>query len=128
MKPPVADLEARVKKIVVEALDVPVDQVNAHSSLIADLNAESIDFLDITFRLESEFDIKIPEDEIWQGSIDSTDQAEIDRGVAQLRARMPDFAWHRLPEHVTPADLPMLITVQTIVDYIVGRLDGPSVK
>lgn len=120
------DLEMRVRTIVSEALDVPLDQVHGHSSLIADLNAESIDFLDIAFRLESAFDIKIPEEELWRGSLDTTDDASLARGVAELRARMPDFAWHRVPEPLTRGDLPMLITVQTIVDYLRRRLEGAS--
>src|SRR5262249_34992605 len=124
MSAPAADVEARVRSIVSEALDVPLGQVHAHSSLIADLNAESIDFLDIAFRLESAFDIKIPEEDLWRGSIDTTDDASIARGIAELRARMPDFSWHRLPESVTRADLSMLITVQTIVDYLQGRVDA----
>jgi acyl carrier protein len=126
MTAPAADVEVRVRAIVSEALDVPLDQVHAHSSLVGDLNAESIDFLDIAFRLESAFDIKIPEEELWRGSLDATDDASIARGVAELRVRMPDFAWHRVPEKVTRADLPMLITVQTIVDYLRRRFDDAS--
>jgi acyl carrier protein len=119
-----ADVDARVRAIVAEALDVPLDTVHAHASLIADLNAESIDFLDILFRLESGFDIRIPEEEIWRGSLDTTDEASIAAGIAHLRARMPEFPWHRLPDPMTRGDLPMLITVQTIVDYIRRRVDG----
>ena len=119
-----ADVDARVKAIVAEALDVPLDKVHAHASLIADLNAESIDFLDILFRLESEFDIRIPEEDIWRGSLDTTDESSIAAGIAQLRARMPEFPWQRLPDPMTRGDLPMLITVQTIVDYIRRRVDG----
>ena len=126
MSPSVTDIEARVKKVVADALDVSVDQVHAHASLVADLNAESIDFLDLTYRLESEFDVRIPEEEIWRGSVDATDDASIARSIAQLRLRMPDFPWNRLPERVTRADLPELITVQTIVDYLVRKLDGAS--
>jgi len=119
-----ADIGRRVKAIVAAALDVPLDTVHAHASLIADLNAESIDFLDILFRLEEEFDIKIPEEEIWRGSIDATDDSSIAAGIAQLRARLPEFPWHRLPDPITRGDLPMLITVQTIVDYIGRRVEG----
>jgi acyl carrier protein len=119
-----SDMEGRVKVIISEALDVPLHEVKANASLVADLNAESIDFLDIVFRLESAFGIKIPEDEIWRGSIDPTSDASIAEGIARLRARMPEFAWHRLPEPMTRGDLPMLITVQTIVDYIRRRVDA----
>jgi acyl carrier protein len=126
MTAPSDGVETRVKTIVAEALDVPLDRVRPHSSLVADLNAESIDFLDIEFRLESAFDIRIPEQDIWRGSLDTTDDASIGRGIAELRARMPDFPWHRVPEPFTRADLPMLITVQTIVDYMRRRLGDAS--
>lgn len=119
-----ADLETRVKHIVASALDVPVDGVHNHSSLINDLNAESIDFLDIMFRLESAFGIEIPESDLWRGSIDVTNEAAIAAGVEQLRARMPEFGWERLPAKLTRADLPALITVQTIVDYMRRRVEG----
>jgi acyl carrier protein len=65
MSIPVAD---RVVEIVSDALDVARDRVHVHSSLIADLGAESIDFLDILFRVERAFDIKIPEDEMWKAA------------------------------------------------------------
>lgn len=118
-----ADLDARVKQIVASALDVPLADVRNHSSLINDLGAESIDFIDIVFRLESAFGIEIPED-IWKGSIDATDDAAIAAGVERLRASMPDFRWETLPQTITRAHLPALITVQTILDYMHRRLDG----
>ena len=120
-----ADLEPRVKQIVASALDVPLADVRNHSSLINDLGAESIDFIDIVFRLESAFGIEIPED-IWKGSIDSADEAAIADGVARLRVSMPDFRWESLPETITRAHLPALITVQTILDYMQRRLNGGS--
>ena len=120
-----ADLEPRVKQIVASALDVPLADVRNHSSLINDLGAESIDFIDIVFRLESAFGIEIPED-IWKGSIDSADEAAIADGVARLRVSMPDFRWESLPETITRAHLPALITVQTILDYLQRRLNGSS--
>lgn len=61
------DLCARVVAIVAEALDVTPERVRLDSSLIDDLGAESIDFLDILFRVETAFGIKIPEDEMWKG-------------------------------------------------------------
>ena len=61
------DVRERVVAIVSEALDVKRDRVQMQSSLIVDLGAESIDFLDILFRLENAFGIKIPEDDVWKG-------------------------------------------------------------
>ncbi len=76
------------------------------------------------FRLESEFAIEIPQEEIWKGSIDVSDDATIQAGVARLRAAMPEFRWEALPEPITKADLPALITVQTITDYVRRRVEG----
>lgn len=114
-------LSTRVKTILAEALDVPLAEVRDHSSLVDDLGAESIDFLDLVFRLEHAFGIQIPEDELWRGSISGKDPVALDDGIARLKARMPEFRWDRLPDPVTRADLPRLITTGTIVDYLDRR-------
>ena len=124
MSVPHTEIARRVRAIVASALDVPSERVVRHASLINDLNAESIDFIDIVFRLESEFGIDIPQEEIWKGSIDATDDAAIQAGVERLKATMPEFRWESLPASITRADLPALITVQTITDYVARRLDG----
>src|SRR3954452_297922 len=97
------DIHARVASILVEALGVDEDDVIPSATLQGDLGAESIDFLDIVFRLEREFGIKIPREELFPDSI-LRDQADLgqegrltDRGMIELRSRMPyadvaDFA------------------------------------
>lgn len=120
------DLEPRVRQIVASALDRPLDEVQRHSSLINDLGAESIDFIDIVFRLETEFGIEIPQEEIWAGSIDASDDATLAAGIERLKAAMPDFRWGALPATMTKADLPALITVQTVTDYLRRRLERES--
>jgi len=122
------DMDARVRHIVASALDVPVERVENHSSLINDLGAESIDFIDIVFRLESAFDIEIPQEDMWKGSIDGSDEASIAAGVARLKAAMPDFRWDALPEKLTRNELPALITVQTITDYLRKRLHAADTR
>ena len=122
--PGVAD---RVRRIVAEALDRPEADVLPSSSLIDDLGAESIDFLDLVFRLESAFGIKIAEDDLWAGSANlaRADAETFERGIARLRSEMPDFPWDRFPQGVTRADLPRLITVRTIVQYL-ERVAAPG--
>lgn len=118
------DIYQRTARIVGAALDIPVTSIHPHSSLVDDLGAESIDFLDITFGLESEFTLKISSEELWAGRVGkSTDQATIDAKVAELRQSMPDFAWDRMPAAITARDLPRLITLNTVVDYLVRRLE-----
>jgi acyl carrier protein len=123
-----ADVEARVRAIVADALDRPIAEVHPHSSLINDLGAESIDFIDIVFRLESEFGLEIPQEEIWAGSIDANDEAAIAAGVERLRAAMPEFRWDALPATITKADLPALITVTTVTEYVKRRLAQESTR
>ena len=120
----VTHLETRVIDIVADALCVERDGVQLHSSLIDDLGAESIDFLDLQFRLESDFGIKIPDDEMWRGTIDpasATDPVALDRALDRLKTRMPQFRWDALPTRLKKGDLPRLITVQTVVDYLQQR-------
>ncbi len=126
------DLEERVIEIIGQALDRRSEQIGRHDSLIDDLGAESIDFLDIRFRVERAFKIKIPEDEIWEGSLrfeapDLVDKTGVsDEGLAWLKGKMPGFAWGRFPKGVSKADLPRLITPETIVDYLARRLEAAN--
>ena len=59
----------KVSATLVEALNVDEDEIKPTSTLQGDLGAESIDFLDIVFRLEREFGIKIPRGELFPESI-----------------------------------------------------------
>ena len=119
-----SEIEARIFSIVADALDQPVEQVTRDSSLVDDLGAESIDFLDIVFRLESAFGLKIPEDEIWQGAFEGVgdDPDLLAARLAELKARRPGFRWDRFPERPSRADLPRLITVTTVVEDLERRL------
>src|SRR5881227_2913251 len=89
------DISARVAEVLVEALNVEEDEIRPGATLQGDLGAESIDFLDIVFRLEREFGIKIPRDELFPDSIfrgdpDLVSDGQVtDRGIAELRSRMP---------------------------------------
>jgi acyl carrier protein len=116
-------IDTRIRVVVASALDVPIERVTDHASLINDLGAESIDFIDIVFRLETDFGIEIPQEEIWKGSIDPSDEASIAAGIARLKAAMPEFRWDALPARLTKNDLPALITVSTITHYMRKRLN-----
>jgi acyl carrier protein len=118
------EIEERVRAVVAEALDRPLEEVQLHSSLIDDLGAESIDFLDIVFRLENVFGVKLPDEEIWKGSLGAVadDPAALEIEVGKLRARTPEFRWDRFPGRPAKHDLPRLITVQTVVEFLEGRL------
>ena len=129
------EIHTRVVSILVEALGVDEDDVTPSATLQGDLGAESIDFLDIVFRLEREFGIKIPRGELFPDSI-FEDQADLvqegrvtDRGMVELRSRMPyadlaDFERDRRLGAV--ADL---FTVELVVRYVEWKLgrDGRTV-
>ena len=119
-----SDINQRVTDTLSEALDLSSDEIQPDSSLIDDLGAQSIDFLDIRFRIESEFSIEVDETEMWQGAFDTTDRRWMidgkmtDQGLERLKSLQPDYPWERLRAPVTKADLPRLITVSTITRYI----------
>jgi acyl carrier protein len=127
-----ADLEARVLRIVAEALDHEASEVGPHVSLIDDLGAESIDFIDIQYRVETEFDLEIGEDELWRGALDLDDPAVLDgdrvrpEALAALRERLPHVDWGRFPHGLRRADLPRLITPRTVVEALRRRLQDES--
>jgi acyl carrier protein len=119
-------VESRVAAILATALDRPAGEIHLHSSLVDDLGAESIDFMDIAFRLEDEFGIEIPDDEIWTGGFGRGEVTpeRLAAGVAALRERLPAFRWDRFPDGVRQQDLPRLVSVSTIVTYLETRLPG----
>src|SRR5438552_600311 len=88
------EIYTKVSATLVEALNVDEEEVKPTSTLQGDLGAESIDFLDIVFRLEREFGIKIPRGElfpetIFQGDPEFVQNGKVtDRGLAELRTRM----------------------------------------
>ena len=128
--PHLEKIQQQVLDIVADALGAPAEEVHAYSSLIDDLGAESIDFIDIVFRLEGLFDTLIPSDDLWAGSqkIDRNDPASIARGVAQLRATMPDFAWERFPATPDKRDLPRLLTAHSIAAFLHDHLHSEAEK
>ncbi len=76
----------QVTTIVAEALDRPRAEVTPTASLIKDLGAESLDFVDLTFRIESAFGIKIVENDLWR-SVDSVTDISVAVIVAYLQSR-----------------------------------------
>jgi acyl carrier protein len=122
------EIYTKVSATLVEALNVDEDEVTPTSTLQGDLGAESIDFLDIVFRLEREFGIKIPRGElfpesIFQGDAEFVQNGKVTpKGLAELREKMP-FAdlskFEANPEFSTLGDL---FTVDLIARYIQGKL------
>ena len=86
-----AEVFDKVKEALVDALGVDDDEVTEEATMVGDLGAESIDFLDIVFKLEKSFDIQIPRDELFPDDI-LTDGQFVENGrvtaegVAKLKA------------------------------------------
>ena len=118
----------KVAATLVEALNVDEDQVTLASTLQGDLGAESIDFLDIVFRLEREFSIKIPRNElfpesIFQGDPDFVKDGKVTaKGLAELRAKMPYANLSEFEKNPTLEGISDLFTVDLIVSYIESKL------
>jgi acyl carrier protein len=80
------DLLAVISGLVADALDQPIAKVTPTASLVTDLGAESLDFIDLTFRIESTFGIKIAENDLWQ-QVESPQQVTPTTIVTYLVAR-----------------------------------------
>lgn len=120
----------KVQEVLVDALGVDDDEVTHEATLIGDLGAESIDFLDIVFRLEKAFDVKIPRGELFPENLAAADSGFIQDGVvteaglAEMRARMPhadvdSFADDPKVERITD-----LFTVEMICKFIDAKING----
>src|SRR3989442_11304907 len=89
------EILSKVSSTLVEALNVDEDQITPGATLQGDLGAESIDFLDIVFRLEREFGIRVPRGELFPESIFQGDPSFVrdgrvtDQGMGELRLRLP---------------------------------------
>lgn len=117
-----------VRSTLVEALNVEEDEVQPTARLRADLNAESIDFLDIVFRLERQFNLKIPREELFPEAIFQGDPKYVQNGkvspegLQELQNRMPyaDLTEFRKDPRVEKIE--DLFTVDLIVRYLASRL------
>src|ERR1700744_2474109 len=124
------EIYTKVSATLVEALNVDEEEIQPDSTLQGDLGAESIDFLDIVFRLEREFGIKIPRGEvfpesIFQGDPDFVQDGKVsDKGIAELKARMPFADLSDFEKNPEVGHISDLFTVELITRYIEGKLAG----
>jgi len=122
------EIYAKVSATLVEALNVDEDEITRESTLQGDLGAESIDFLDIVFRLEREFGIKIPRGELFPESIFQGDPEFVEngkvtaKGIDELRQRMPFADLSSFEADPEVNKLSDLFTVDLITRYIQGKL------
>ena len=126
------EIYAKVSATLVDALNVDEDEIKPTATLQGDLGAESIDFLDIVFRLEREFGIKIPRNELFPESIFQGDPEFVqdgkvtDKGLSELRTRMPFADLSKFEQNPEVSAISDLFTVEMIARYIQGKLAQPN--
>lgn len=118
----------KVQTTLVDALGVDEDDVTREATLFSDLGAESIDLLDIVFRLERNFGIKIPRGELFPENISDPEFTEngklTPKGLSEIKARMPFADLSEFEADPQVDKLMNLYTVETLVHYVANKLDG----
>ncbi len=129
--PTTEEIFSKVQTALVDALGVDEDEVTPQATLVGDLGAESIDFLDIVFRLEKAFDIKIPRGELFPEDI--LTNAEFVKngkvtpeGLDQLKKRMPFADLSRFSANPVVQEFGNLLTVQDMCRYVETKVAAKS--
>jgi acyl carrier protein len=124
------EIYQKVSATLVEALNVEEEEIKPTATLQGDLGAESIDFLDIVFRLEREFGIKIPRNELFPESIFQGDPEFVlngkvtQKGLDELRQKMPFANLAKFEQNPDLTALSDLFTVDMITKYIETKLNA----
>lgn len=114
----------KVQQTLVDALGVDDDEVTPEATLSGDLGAESIDYLDIVFRLEKNFGIKIPRGELFPENLSASDGGFVKdgvvtpEGVAELKNRMPHADVDSFAKDPKVENIQELFTVNMIVKFL----------
>ena len=122
------DIYGKVTQVLVESLNVDEGDVTPTATLQGDLGAESIDFLDIVFRLEREFGIRIPRGElfpesVFQGDPDFVRDGRVtEQGMGELRSRMPYADLSAFDQDRRLTAVSDLFTVGLVTRYIAWKL------
>jgi acyl carrier protein len=124
------EIFAKVRSTLVDALNVDDAEVTPTARLKGDLNAESIDFLDIVFRLEKQFGVRIPREELFPESIFQgdpkfvTDGKVSAEGLTELQNRMPYADLSEFRKDPRMDKIEDLFTVDLIVRYLESKVNN----
>ncbi len=124
----------KVAETMADALGCDVDQVKLDVSLIEGLDAESIDFLDMVFRLERSFKIKIPRGKIIENARGDMPEAEFEQkgvltaaGLSQLKRYLSEIPNERFGNPMKVADIPRLFTPETFCKLVIhAQREAPA--
>jgi acyl carrier protein len=127
-KEEITALYPKVAAIIADALGREAGEVKPDASLIADLGAESIDFLDIVFRLERSFKIKIPRGKLVEDARGPLTEAEFEKGgqvsaagFERLKSFLSEVPADRLKSPLNVADIPRLFTTETFCKIVIRQ-------
>ncbi len=125
----------KVAQTMADALGCDVEQVALTVPLIEGLDAESIDFLDIVFRLERAFKVKITRGKIVEDARGDLPEAEFERqgyltevGLQRLREYLSEVPADRFRSPMKVADIPRLYTPETFCKVVVRALGAHQVE
>lgn len=121
------EIFSNVRDTLVDALAVEPDEVTETATLTGDLGAESIDFLDIVFRLEKSFNIKIPRGELFPDDLlnnpDYVSSGKFtEAGLREIKKAMPHADFSSFEKDPDVNKMPDLFTVKTLVNYVEAKL------
>ena len=121
------EIFAKVQTALVDALGVDEDEVTPQATMVGDLGAESIDFLDIVFRLEKAFGIKISRGELFPEDVLSSSEYVVDgkvteHGIKTLKARMPFADLSKFEQNPSVQNFGNTLTVEDMVRYVQSKL------
>jgi len=118
----------KIAEIIAAALPCEIERVKLEASLIDDLGAQSIDFLDIVFRLERAFKVKIPRGKLIEDARGSLSQAEFEQagvvspaGLERLKEFLSEVPPARFVSPVKVADIPRLFTTETFCKIVIRQ-------
>jgi acyl carrier protein len=116
-----------VAESMADALGCDLADVKPDASLIDDLGAESIDFLDMVFRLERAFKVKIPRGKIIENARGTLSEAEFEQkglvtdvGLTHLKAYLSEIPDERFRSPMKVKDIPRLFTPETFCKLVIA--------
>ncbi len=122
----ILEVYPKVAETMADALGCDVEQVTLTVPIIEGLEAESIDFLDIVFRLERAFKVKIPRGKIVEEARGDLPEAEFEKngyvtevGLQRLREYLTEVPAERVRTPMKAADIPRLFTPETFCKLVV---------
>ncbi len=118
----------KVRTVLMDALAVDEEEVTMTAILTRDLGAESIDFLDIGFKLEQAFGIKIAQGELFPDNMAQDPEYVKDgkvtpKGIASLKAKMPHFDFTNFEKDPQLANVANIFTVGALVKFVEGKVN-----